>query len=133
MASQAALSPQLEKQYILPGTQMKPADLFIPTWSAGKPLAIHVDISVVSPTQSHLLLYNHTQTEKLCAAHWREEQKNTKYLEAHHNQNILFIALAVETFGGWGLESRPVFATLADRISSRTGQAKSCVTSFCHS
>ena len=57
---------------ILPGTQMKPADLFIPTWSAGKPLAI--DISVVSPTQSHLLLYNHTQTEKLCAAHWREEQ-----------------------------------------------------------
>ena len=63
MASQAALSSQLEKQYILPGTQMKPADLFIPTWSAGKPLAI--DISVVSPTQSHLLLYNHTQTEKL--------------------------------------------------------------------
>ena len=71
MASQAALSPQLEKQYILPGAQMKPTDLFIPTWSAGKPLAI--DISVVSLTQSHLLLYNHTQTEKLCAAHWREE------------------------------------------------------------
>ena len=97
MASQAALSPQLEKQYILPGTQMKPADLYTPTWSAGKPLAI--DISVVSPTQSHLLLYNHTQTEKLCAAQWREEQKNTKYLEALHSQNILFIPMAVETFG----------------------------------
>ena len=110
MASQAALSPQLEKQYIHPGTEMKPADLFIPTWSAGKPLAL--DISVVSLTQSHLSLYNHTETEKLCAAHWREEQKNTKYLEAHHSQNILFIPMAVETFGGWGLESRPVFAIL---------------------
>ena len=94
-------------------------------WSAGKPLAI--DISVVSPTQSHLLLYNHTQTEKLCAAQWREEQKNTKYLEALHSQSILFIPMAVETFGGWGLESRPVFATLADRISVHTGQAKSYV------
>ena len=101
---------------------MKPADLFIPTWSAGNPLAI--DISVVSP---HLLLYNHTQTEMLCAAHWREEQKNTKHLEALHSQNILYIPMAVETFGGWWLESRPVFATLADRISGRTGQEKLCV------
>ena len=109
MASQTALSPQLEKQYILPGTQMKPADLFIPTWSAGKPLAI--DISVVSPTQSHLLLYNHTQTEKLCAAHWREEQKNTKYLEALHSQNILFIPMAVETFGWRADQFLPLLRT----------------------
>ena len=89
-ASQAGLSPQLEKQYILPGTEMKPADLFIPTWSAG--------ISFVSPTQSHLLLYNHPQTEKLFAARnrRREEQKNTKYQEALHT---LFNPMAVETFG----------------------------------
>ena len=40
---------------------------------------------------------------------------------------IIIIPMAVETFGGWGLESRPVFATLVDRISGRTGQAKSCV------
>ena len=95
MVSQAALSPQLEKQYILPGTEMKPADLFIPTWSAGKPV-----VSVVSPTQSHLLLYNHTQTEILCASHWSEEQKNTKYQEALHTQNILFIPMAVEHLVG---------------------------------
>ena len=50
-----------------------------------------------------------------------------KYLEALHSQNILFIPMAVETFDGWGLESRPVFATLVDRILDRTGQAKSCV------
>ena len=48
MSSQAALFLQLEKQYIFPGTQMKPADHCIPTWSAGKPLAM--DVSVVSPT-----------------------------------------------------------------------------------
>ena len=39
-----------------------------------------------------------------------------------------FMPMAVETFGGWGLESRPVLATFADRISHCTGQAKSCVT-----
>ena len=97
---------------------MKSADLFIPTCSAGKPVAI--DISVVSPTQSHLLLYSHTQTEKLCAVHWREEQKITKYQEALHTQNIMFIPMALETFGGWRLESKPVFATLTDRISCRS-------------
>ena len=43
-----------------------------------------------------------------------------------HNYNYITHG-SIETFGGWGLESRPVFATLADRISGRTGQAKSCV------
>ena len=64
-------------------------------------------------TCDQTILYNHTQTEKLCAAHWREEQKNTKYQEALHTQNIMFIPMALETFGG----KQPVFATLADRIS----------------
>ena len=34
-----------------------------------------------------------------------------KYLEALHNQNILFIPMAVETIGGWGLESKPLLQT----------------------
>ena len=106
MASQAALSPQLEKQYILPGTQMKPADLFIPTWSAGKPLAI--DISVVSPTQSHLLLYNHTQTEKLCAAHCMEggaeehkisggPSQSEHSVHTHGSRNIWWMGVGEQT------------------------------------
>ena len=70
MASQAALSPYLEKPYILPGIKQKPADIYIPNWSRGEPLAM--DIPVVSPTQVHLLDYHHTQSEQLCAAHWRE-------------------------------------------------------------
>ena len=58
-----SISPLLKEQSILPGTQMKPAVLFIPTWSAGKPVAI--DISFVSPTQCHLLLYDtRAQTDK---------------------------------------------------------------------
>ena len=39
-----------------------------------------------------------------------------------YNNKIIIIIII-----GWGLESRPVFATLADRISGRTGQAKSRV------
>ena len=47
-----------------------------------------------------------------------------KYQETTHTQNILFIAMAVETFGGWGLENKPFFATHASRISCRINQAK---------
>ena len=32
--------------------------------------------------------------------------------------------MAVETFGGWGLESKAVFATLADRKPCHSNQAK---------
>ena len=78
-------------------------------------------IITISLTQSHLLLYNHTQTEKLCAAHWREEQKNTNIWRplASQSEHSVY-TLGVDTFGGWGLESRAVFATLVDRISGRS-------------
>ena len=77
MASQAALSPHLEKPYILPGIKQKPGDIFIPNWFSDRPLAM--DTTVVSPTQVHLLAYYHPQSEQLSAAHWRGEQKRKKY------------------------------------------------------
>ena len=38
--NQAALSPHLEKPYILPGIKQKPADIYIPNWSRGESLAM---------------------------------------------------------------------------------------------
>ena len=71
-----------------------------------------MDITVVSPTQVHLLEYHRTQSEQLCAAHWREEQKRKKYEQSLDAEHILFVPLAVESFGGWGTASVPIFKTL---------------------
>ena len=125
MASQAALSPHLEKPYILPGIKQKLADLYIPNWSRGEPLAM--DITVVSPTQVHLLDYHHPQSEQLCAAHWREEQKRKKYEQSLDAEHILFVPLAVESFGGWGTASIPIFRTLARMVANRSDQPVSSV------
>ena len=120
--SQAALSPHLEKPYILPGIKQKPADIYIPNWSRGEPLAM--DITVVSPTQVHLLDYHHPQ---LCAAHWREEQKRKKYEKSLDAECVIFVPLAVESFGGWGTASIPIFKTLARMVANRSDQPVSSV------
>ena len=102
----------MEKPYILPGIKQKPANIYIPNWSRGRePLAM--DITVVSPTQVHLLDHHHTQSEQLCAAHWREEEVRTKF---RCRTYILFVPLAVESFGGWGTASVPIFKTLARMV-----------------
>lgn len=67
---------------------------------------------------------NHTQTEKLCAAHWREEQKNTRYIEALHTQNIFFIHRNI----WWmGFRKQTSFCHSCGQ-NFMSHQAKSCVT-----
>ena len=123
MASQAALSPYLEKPNILPSIKQKPADIYIPNWSGGQALAM--DITVVSPTQIHPLTYHHSQSEQLCATHWREKQRK-KYEEALQAKNILLVPLAVESFGGWGTSSVLIFKSLVKIVANRLDQPVSC-------
>ena len=125
MVFQAALSPHLEKPYILPGIKWQPADIYIPNWSKGEPLAM--DITVVSPTQVHLLDYHHTQSEQLCAAHWREEQKQKKYEQSLDAEHILFVPLAVESLVAGVQLVYPIFKTLARMVANRSDQPVSSV------
>ena len=86
-----------------------------------------MDITVASPTQVHLLDYHHPQSEQLCAAHWREEQKWKKYEQSLDAEHILFVPLAVESFGGWGTASIPIFKTLARMVANRSDQPVSSI------
>ena len=45
----AALSPRKEVPSLIPGSAARPADVFLPVWSQGKPAAI--DVSVISSLQ----------------------------------------------------------------------------------
>ena len=49
MASGAVLNPVKEGCFLLPGNNRRPADVFLPNWSAGRDAAL--DITVVNPLQ----------------------------------------------------------------------------------
>ena len=51
-AKQASLAPAKEQSALLPGSQAKPADVYIPGWANGRDAAL--DVSVVSPLQREL-------------------------------------------------------------------------------
>ena len=52
-AQRGSLSPTMEMPGLVPGSQSRPADVFIPSWTNGKKTAF--DISVVSPTQDAIV------------------------------------------------------------------------------
>ena len=52
-AQRRSLSPTMEMPGLVPGSQSRPADVFIPSWTNGKKTAF--DISVVSPTQDAIV------------------------------------------------------------------------------
>ena len=49
--SSANLSPVVEKKNLIPESQSRTGDIFVPTWKAGKPAAF--DITVTSSLQSN--------------------------------------------------------------------------------
>ena len=48
-AQQAVLSPRREVLFLIPGGLERPADVFIPNWTAGRDTAL--DVTVISPLQ----------------------------------------------------------------------------------
>ena len=106
MASQAALSPQLEKQYILPGTQMKPADLFIPTWSACRQTFSHRYICCQPDTITSFTVQPHTDRKALCSSLERgaEEHKilggpsqSEHSVHTHGSRNVWWMGVGEQT------------------------------------
>ena len=51
--SSANLPPVVEKENLIPETQSRPGDIFVPTWKAGKLAAF--DVTVTSLLQSNSL------------------------------------------------------------------------------
>ena len=52
-AVQASLSPAREERALIPGGEVRPADVFLPSWSNGRDTAL--DVTVVSPLQQSLV------------------------------------------------------------------------------
>lgn len=112
-ARSAALSPKMEIPSLIPGSNNRPADIYIPTWSRGSPAAL--DVTVISPLQQ--LTVDRaaiTQGHALQVAHNR---KVATHDAPCREAGVQFIPLPVETLGGW---SKGAAATLRD-IGHRQG------------
>ena len=96
-AQTAALAPQKEVPSLVPGSQSRPADVFLPLWTRGRPAA--VDVTVVSPLQSALVQEcARTRGHALTIA---EERKRRVHHAACQQIGIDFIPAAVDVFGSW--------------------------------
>ena len=99
--TQACLTPSREDRALLPGTDARPADLYIPAWTGGKDTAL--DITVVNPLQVAMVQQAAvTPGHALVKAY---DRKMAKHGEACGRAGIVFKPIPFETLGGWGAES----------------------------
>ena len=89
VAASANLAPRKEENALLPGTNARPADVFIPNWTGGRDTAL--DVTVVSP-----LLTDRVDNSITTPGHTLEVAFNEKcrdYMEACEREGIIFITV----------------------------------------
>jgi hypothetical protein len=118
MAASASYAPKKEMPHLIPGTLSRPADIFIPTWRDGKKTAF--DVSVVSPVQSAIL--DRAVDTPGAALAMRKATKIRAHDEVCRNQDINFVPLIVETFGGWDKDAFIYLKEMASCMARRTGE-----------
>ena len=97
-AQSAALVPRKEVPSLIPGTNSRPADIFLPNWCMGRPAAL--DVTVISTLQPLTLAGRCCRNSGSRAETVGEERKTAAYNEACLSVGVAFIPLVVETLGG---------------------------------
>ena len=101
LCSEAALSPTAENSWLSPNGNLRPADVWLPTYQNGKGVAI--DVVITHPLQP---LYLTKSVERWgVAAEAAEEEKKKKYTEDCRKEGFCFMPFAVESLGGLGKEA----------------------------
>ena len=117
-ARQASLGPAREERALLPGNDARPADVFLPGWSAGRDAAL--DVTVVSPLQAQLR--RRASEEAGSASEHRYIEKLGRYHEVCEREGIHFLPIVVETLGGWHRGAVDTLTKLGRQLASHTGR-----------
>ena len=96
-AQSAALAPRKEVPSLIPGSKSRPADLYLPHWSRGRPAAL--DVTVISTMQA--LTVTGAATTQGHALSVGENRKMAAHAEACRSVGVTFVPLVVESLGGW--------------------------------
>ena len=112
------------KEVMVDSSGQRPADVYFPDWSRGRPLAIDVTVSHPSQSTTSLRARGEASASER-AAERREAEKERRYKAKCGAKGVDFLAAAVCCFGGWLGDSEAVVGELADRIAYSTGLAAS--------
>ena len=100
-ANLAALSPKLEAPYLLPSSEARPADVYLPIWSATSLAALEI---TVTSLMQHLTI-NQAGISQGYALEVAAKRMTALYGSSCRQVGIQFIPLPVETLGSWSVQA----------------------------
>ena len=103
---------------MLPGADRRPADVFIRGWAGGQDAAL--DVTVINPLQD--LTREGAAAKPGHAADVAYQRKMQGAADACRAQGIVFLPMAVETFGGWHEVAEQQVKKLASALARHNGQ-----------
>ena len=118
VAASAALGPVKEGRFLLPGSDRRPADVFIPGWAAGRDAAL--DVTVVNPLQAGTVVGASVTPGH--ALEYRYNAKMSESLEACDRQGIAFLPIVLESLGGFHPVATREVKKLASALARHTGE-----------
>ena len=116
-AQSAALAPRKEVPSLIPASNSRPADIFLPNWSRGRPAAI--DVTVISTMQP--LTLAGAAASPGYALQVAEDRKMAAHFEACRAVGVDFVPVAVESLGGWSEEAIANIKKIGRLLGQRTG------------
>ena len=126
--SSANLSLVVEERNLIPESQSRPGDIFIPTWKAGKPAAF--DVTVSSSLQSNSL--TNAATKAGYALDAADERKYCFHDDNCAKMGITFVPFAIEVLGGISATFKKTINRLAVLSDNRSFQAQGLSVAFCN-
>ena len=94
--SAANLSPVCEQENLIPETNSRPGNMYLPCWSAGQPAAL--DITITSPLQPSII--SNAARKSGVALRAAEDRKLEQFSQQCANIGVQFFPLAFESVGG---------------------------------
>ena len=111
-AQSVALAHRREVPSLIPGSQHRPADVCLPCWKGGRPVAL--DITVISTMQQ--------STNAVCCQQSRSclvRRKFATHAPACQTAGISFIPLAIESLGGLSDATNKTISSIGRLIGQR--------------
>jgi hypothetical protein len=117
--SVASLQPQLETQFLVPGTQKRPGDVTVASYDGEGRTAF--DFACISSTQIKYL--GRSQTEAASAAERYEKEVKGK-VALSCPEGLKYIPLVCDNMGAWTETAQQVFKRVAHAAADRTGMKR---------
>ena len=126
LCCKAGLRPEVEKPGLLlparpsaAGSQRRPADVYLPCWTAGLPAAL--DFAVTAPQRQDIVSEAARNPLAAASAYSQTKRSHLNTQDACESQGIRFQPMVCETSGAWAPEALQVLQLICKAASSRTG------------